>query len=38
VAPVNLTTGDRPAGQDTPSIRQLARLWEWAARVRRPGP
>ena len=34
---VNLTTGDRPrGGQDAPSIRQLARLWEWAARVRRP--
>jgi hypothetical protein len=38
VAAVNLTTGQRPQGQDTPSIRQLSRLWEWAARVRRPGP
>ncbi|MDQ4068289.1 MAG: hypothetical protein M3203_02230 [Actinomycetota bacterium] len=32
----NLTTGDAPRGQATPSIRQLARVWEWAARVRRP--
>lgn len=36
IAPVNLTTGDTPRGQDTPSIRQLARLWQWAARIRRP--
>jgi hypothetical protein len=36
VEPRNLTTGDAPLGQDTPSIRQLARLWRWAARVRRP--
>ena len=35
VRPVNLTTGDVPRAQDTPSIRQLGRLWEWAARVRR---
>jgi CheY-like chemotaxis protein len=35
---VNLTTGDRPQGQQTPSIRQLARLWEWAARIRPPHP
>lgn len=32
----NLTTGDPPRRQSTPSIRQLARLWEWAARVRPP--
>jgi hypothetical protein len=38
VEPVNLTTGDRPRGQETPSIRQLSRLWEWAARIRRPEP
>lgn len=36
IEPVNLTTGDTPLGQDTPSIRQLARLWQWAARIRRP--
>mgnify|MGYP000079456748 CR=1 FL=1 len=36
IAPVNLTTGDTPLGQDTPSIRQLSRLWHWAARIRRP--
>lgn len=36
IAPVNLTTGDTPLGQDTPSIRQLSRLWQWAARIRRP--
>ena len=36
IAPTNLTTGDTPLGHDTPSIRQLARLWQWAARVRRP--
>jgi DNA-binding NarL/FixJ family response regulator len=33
----NLTTGDTPLGQGAPSIRQLARLWDWAGRVRRPG-
>jgi len=32
----NLTTGDVPQGQDVPSVRQLRRLWEWAARVARP--
>jgi CheY-like chemotaxis protein len=32
----NMTTGDTPRGRATPSIRQLARLWDWAARVRRP--
>lgn len=37
IDPVNLTTGEPPRGQDTPSIRQLARLWRWAARIRRPG-
>jgi CheY-like chemotaxis protein len=37
IEPVNVTTGDRPRGQDTPSIRQLARVWNWAARIRRPG-
>jgi CheY-like chemotaxis protein len=36
ITAVNLTTGDTPLGQDTPSIRQLARLWQWAARIRRP--
>jgi hypothetical protein len=36
IEPRNLTTGEAPLGQETPSIRQLARLWEWAARVRRP--
>ena len=36
IEPRNMTTGDAPRGQATPSIRQLARLWEWAARVRRP--
>ena len=36
IEPRNLTTGDVPRGQETPSIRQLARLWGWAARVRRP--
>lgn len=36
IEPVNLSTGDRPRDQELPSIRQLARLWEWAARVRRP--
>lgn len=38
IEPRNLTTGDAPRGQSTPSIRQLGRLWDWAARVRRPGP
>jgi CheY-like chemotaxis protein len=37
IEPVNLTTGDRPLDQDAPSIRQLARVWAWAARVRRRG-
>lgn len=36
IEPVNLTTGDTPRGHSTPSIRQLGRLWEWAARIRRP--
>ena len=36
IQPVNITTGDRPLDQDVPSIRQLSRLWAWAARVRRP--
>lgn len=36
IDPVNLTTGDRPLDQDAPSIRQLSRLWTWAARIRRP--
>ncbi len=36
IEPVNLTTGDRPRDQDIPSIRQLSRLWAWAARIRRP--
>ena len=37
VEPVNLTTGQRPRGHEVPSIRQLKRLWDWAARVRRSG-
>jgi len=36
IAPRNLTTGQAPIGQATPSIRQLSRLWEWAARIRSP--
>jgi len=36
IEPRNLTTGDAPRDQATPSIRQLARIWEWAARVRHP--
>ena len=36
IEPTNLTTGDSPRGQATPSIRQLGRLWQWAARIRRP--
>lgn len=36
IEPRNLTTGDAPRGQGTPSIRQLAALWQWAARIRRP--
>ncbi len=36
ITAMNLTTGATPLGQDTPSIRQLARLWQWAARIRRP--
>lgn len=36
IPPVNVTTGDRPLDQDVPSIRQLSRLWSWAARIRRP--
>lgn len=35
IEPVNLTTGNQPRGQQNPSIRQLSRLWGWAARVRR---
>lgn len=34
IEPVNLTTGNQPRGQHSPSIRQLGRLWQWAARVR----
>jgi CheY-like chemotaxis protein len=34
IEPSNLTTGDAPRGQSVPSIRQLSRLWEWAARIR----
>ena len=36
IEPRNLTTGDAPLGHATPSIRQLSRLWHWAARIRRP--
>lgn len=35
IEPRNLTTGDTPLGQATPSIRQLGRLWQWAARIGR---
>lgn len=37
IEPVNTTTGNRPLGQDTPSILQLSRLFRWAARVPRDG-
>jgi CheY-like chemotaxis protein len=37
VEAVNMTTGNPPQGQESPSIRQLGRLWQWAARIRRPG-
>jgi CheY-like chemotaxis protein len=38
ISPVNLTTGHTPAGrQDDASIRQLRRIWGWAARVKYPG-
>lgn len=36
IEPRNLTTGDAPRGHAVPSIRQLGRLWHWAARIRRP--
>lgn len=36
IEPVNLTTGNRPLEWEAPSIRQLSRLWTWAARVKRP--
>jgi hypothetical protein len=36
IEPRNLTTGQAPLGQDTPSLRQLGRLWRWAARIGRP--
>jgi hypothetical protein len=36
IEPRNLSTGDPPLGQSTPSIRQLSALWQWAARIRRP--
>lgn len=38
IEPVNITTGNRPMEWEAPSIRQLSRVWQWAARVRRPGP
>lgn len=31
---VNLTTGQPPRGQDVPSLRQLGRIYRWAAKVR----
>lgn len=37
IEPVNMTTGDRPRHQDTPSIRQLSRIFRWAARIPRDG-
>lgn len=38
IAPVNLSTGNTPAGhQEDPSVRQLRRLWLWAARIKYPG-
>ena len=36
IEPRNMTTGGMPLDQPTPSIRQLGRLWQWAARIRRP--
>ena len=36
IEPVNMTTGDLPRAWDAPSIRQLGRLWTWAARIRPP--
>lgn len=36
IRPVNLTTGGPPRDSDVPSVRQLGRLWAWAARVGRP--
>jgi hypothetical protein len=35
IEPVNLTTGDRPREWDAPSLRQLSRIWAWAARIGR---
>ena len=35
LAATNVTTGMPPVGQSTPSIRQLRRVWAWAARVKR---
>lgn len=36
IDPVNLTTGNRPREWEAPSLRQLSRIWEWAARIARP--
>jgi CheY-like chemotaxis protein len=33
--PMNITTGERPGNQQTPSIRQLRHVWAWASRVKR---
>jgi hypothetical protein len=39
ITPMNISTGSRPGdNQQDPSIRQLRRLWFWAARVKYPGP
>lgn len=35
ISAVNMTTGTPPRGQSTPSIRQLRRVWAWAARLKR---
>ncbi|MGH9223496.1 MAG: hypothetical protein ACRD2W_06845 [Acidimicrobiales bacterium] len=35
IEPVNLTTGNRPLEWEAPSIRQLSRIWAWAARIGR---
>lgn len=36
IEPINLTTGNRPLEWEAPSIRQLSRIWAWAARLGRP--
>ncbi|MGH9278514.1 MAG: hypothetical protein ACRD12_10490 [Acidimicrobiales bacterium] len=36
VEPMNMTTGNRPLETRAPSIRQISRIWAWAARIGRP--